>query len=99
MPSSAIILLRSLSFMLQLHLPRVDHAPMDDAPAVTAVRVAADDVDWSNARAQVLVECRSLWIQPKMYGVSIEARDILIYPEDDTCPFSDDDELSKCAVP
>ena len=32
-----------------------------------------------------------------MFGVNIEARDILVFPEDDTCPFSDD-ELSDSAI-
>ena len=39
----------------------------------------------------MVCEARSIWLQPKMYGVSIEARDIIVYPEDDSCPTDDSD--------
>ena len=36
-------------------------------------------------------QARSLWVQPKMYGVSLEARDIVVYPEYNNNP----DELDS----
>ena len=56
-------------------------------------RVKAEDVPWTNARVAMVCEARSLWVQPKMHGVSIEARDIMVYPEYNHCP--DDDEESE----
>ena len=38
------------------------------------------------------MRARSVWLQPKMYGVSLEARDILVFPEDDSDPFPSDEE-------
>ena len=62
------------------------------APAVRA-RIAAtvDEVDWGSAKVNMVCEARGLWVQPRMYGVSIEARDIIVYPEDDSCPTDDSD--------
>ena len=50
-----------------------------------------DRVDWSTARVAVLCEARNLWLQARLYGVTVDARDIYIYPEDNTCPFSSDE--------
>ena len=50
-----------------------------------------DSVDWSNARVAVLCEARNLWLQARLYGITVDARDIYIYPEDNTCPFSSDE--------
>ena len=40
----------------------------------------------------MIYEARSVWLRPKMYGVSIEARDILVFPEDTSDPFPDSEE-------
>jgi len=44
-------------------------------------QVKAEDVPWTHSRVAIICQARSLWVQPKMYGVSLEARDIVVYPE------------------
>ena len=57
-------------------------------------RVRSEDVPWTNARVAMVCEARSLWVQPKMHGVSIEARQIWVWPgdEDEALPDESDDE-------
>jgi len=54
-------------------------------------QVKAEDVPWSHCRVAIVCQARSLWVQPKMYGVSLEARDIVVYPEYNNNP----DELDS----
>ena len=54
-------------------------------------RATVEEVDWTTAKVNMVCEARSVWLQPRMYGVSIEARDIIVYPEDDSCPTDDSD--------
>ena len=56
-------------------------------------KVTTDEINWTSARVSMICEARSVWVQPKMYGVSIEARQIWVWPgdEDEELPDSEDE--------
>ena len=41
---------------------------------------------------QLVAEARSIWLQPSQMGVTIDATDIQVFPEDQSDPFSDGSE-------
>ena len=39
----------------------------------------------------VIVEVRSVWLQPHQMGLTVDATEIMVHPEDDSCGFDTDD--------
>ena len=56
-------------------------------------KATVEEINWTSARVSMICEARSVWLQPKMYGVSIEARQIWVWPgdEDEELPSEDDE--------
>ncbi len=59
------------------------------------LETTVDNVDWATARVAVICECRNIWLQTKMFGITIDARDIYVYPEDNSCPFTSASESDE----
>ena len=57
-------------------------------------KATVEEINWTSARVSMICEARGVWLQPKMYGVSIEARQIWVWPgdEDEPLPDESDDE-------
>jgi len=51
----------------------------------------ADELDWKISKVAVIAEIRSIWMQPHQLGLTVDATEILIFPEDDACGFSESD--------
>ena len=58
-----------------------------------AKKATVEEINWTSARVSMICEARSVWLQPRMYGVSIEARQIWVWPgdEDEELPSEDDE--------
>ena len=56
-------------------------------------KVPIEDINWKSATVWMVVEARSIWIQPRMYGVTLEAREIYVFGETESNPdlFEDSD--------
>ena len=50
-----------------------------------------DKVSWKFVRAAVIVEIRSIWVQPHQLGLTVDATEVLVHKEDDACGFGDSD--------
>ena len=55
-------------------------------------RVAIEDVDWRACRVQMIAEARSIWLQPTMMGNTVDTKDIQVFAEDESDPFTDGSE-------
>ena len=51
-----------------------------------------EQINWRAARVAIIVETRSIWMQPHQLGLTVDATEILVFPEDDSCGFSSDSE-------
>ena len=50
-----------------------------------------DKVSWKFARAAVIVETRSIWVQPHQLGLTVDATEVLIHKDDDTSGFDSEE--------
>ena len=50
-----------------------------------------EKVNWKSARCAVIVEIRSIWLQPHQLGLTVDATEVLIHKEDDTSGFDSED--------
>ena len=57
-------------------------------------KATVEEINWTSARVTMVCETHNISLQPKMYGVSIEARQIWVWPgdEDEELPEFEDDE-------
>ena len=62
-----------------------------DAGDTKMTQEELDQVSWKFARAAVIVEIRSIWVQPHQLGLTVDATEVLVHKEDDTCGFGDSD--------
>ena len=57
-----------------------------------AKKATVEEINWTSARVSMILEARSVWLQPRMYGVSIEARQIWVWPGDEDEELPSEDE-------
>ena len=50
-----------------------------------------EKVNWKYARVAVIVEIRSVWLQPHQLGLTVDASEVMVHPEDESCGFDSED--------
>ena len=50
-----------------------------------------EKVNWKYARVAVIVEIRNIWQQPHQLGATVDATEVLVHTEDETCGFETSD--------